>query len=190
MLYFTGCWQRYLSELIPYLLEVSDRYTLIHALLKFWNFCRVLILLTIVELNLSIFPETTSPRLVRSMDSYTDGSTITCITSGDIDSSASNPVYSVQVDDVTTDTMAVQIYYGETMDNEMCNQLEKVLFTYFPNEGSCDYYKQCVSVWECHPSRICEFQCNCPGNENESCELNILRRSSEDVEWSICDIRV
>ena len=49
-----------------------------------------------------------------------------------------HPGYSVQVDDVTTDTMAVHIYCGETMDNEMCKQLEKVLFTYFPGECSCD----------------------------------------------------
>ena len=146
--------------------------------------------LSIETFNCFSFLGETAPRLMRSADSYTDDSTMTCITSGDVTSSASNLVYSVTVSNINTNAIAVQVYYGETMDNEMCKQLEKVLFTYFPNEGSCDYYKQCVLVWECHASRICEFQCPCPRSGNGSCKLDVLRRSSEEVEWAICDIRV
>ena len=125
-----------------------------------------------------------------SANASTDDDTTTCITSDDVDLSASNPVFNITVDDVTTSTMAIQIYYGETMDNEMCNQLEKVLFTYFPGEGSCYYYKECALVWECHANKICEFQCPCPKNGNGICKLDVLRNFSEDVQWAICDVRV
>ena len=120
--------------------------------------------------------------MVRSDDPYIDNSTTTCISSSDVNPSASNPLFTTMIDDFTNSTFAVQIYYGDTMDNATCKQLEKVLFTYFPNEGSCDYYKECVSVWECHASRICEFQCPCPRNGNGSCKLDVLRSSSEEVE--------
>ena len=132
----------------------------------------------------------TAPRLSRSENPRIDNSTKTCISSDDVNPSASNPLFATMIDDVTNSTFAVQFFYGETMDIEMCKQLEKVLFTYFPDKDSCGYYRECVTVWECHTSRICEFQCSCPKSGNGSCKLDILRRSSEEIEWTICDIRV
>ena len=48
-----------------------------------------------------------------------------CISSSDVNPSASNPLFTTMIDDFTNSTFAVQIYYGDTMDNEMCKQLKR-----------------------------------------------------------------
>ena len=86
--------------------------------------------------------------MVRSDDPYIDNSTTTCISSSDVNPSASNPLFTTMIDDFTNSTFAVQIYYGDTMDNETCKQLEKVLFTYFPNEGTTRNVSQFGNVMQ------------------------------------------
>ena len=97
-----------------------------------------------------------------------------------------NPVFTVRVHNATTNSLNVQIYYGETSDAAMCGNIEKILFSSVQTQSGCESYKLCEKVWELNGKKLCEYQCSCP----ESCKLNIVTLESEDVEWKICDIRV
>ena len=129
------------------------------------------------------------PKLMRTENPMTDNDTSTCIKSSDVKASMPHPLFNSVINNIINDTLAVQIYYGETSDSQMCKKLENVLFTSFWTESGCKFYKECVSIWECHDNRICEFECRCPGNG--SCELNVVKDfSDEGREWRICDMRV
>ena len=119
--------------------------------------------------------------------SFTDHDNSTCVASEDIISTAKGPIFTTAVNNVTTNLLIVQLYYGETDDTDVCDILGNILFTSFPAQSGCDYFKECTKIWECSENRICENQCHCNGTG--TCVLNVIRSGSED-DWSICEIRV
>ena len=112
----------------------------------------------------------------------------TCIDSTAISPTTPNPIYSVTVNNVDTNLLTVQLYYGQTNETAICDKLVNVLHAPYPNTGQCKTLKPCTKTWECSENRICEYQCSCSGNG--ACKLDVITHFVLEFDWKICEIRV
>ena len=125
--------------------------------------------------------------IVSNRDALTDRNPSTCVTSEQLRLTASSPEHQVTVQNVNNERVAVQVFHGETSDDQICDTVEETLFTLFVSPSGCEYYKRCEIGWACGGNRVCEYHCSCPGNGN--CTLKFFHANATS-DWSICDVHV
>ena len=127
------------------------------------------------------------PMIVSNENALTGRNPSTCVTSEQLRLTVSNPEHRVTVQNVNNDRVTVQILHGETLDDQICDKAEDVLFTLLVAPSGCRYYKSCEMSWACGGNRICKYRCACP--ENGNCTLNLFHTNITN-NWSICDLHV